>query len=308
MLSKIQILGLGAVAVDDLIYLESYPPANSKAHVLDRDRQCGGLTATALVAAARLGCRCAYGGITGTDEASDFALAALDEAGIYTGVAGRRVDRTVYRSTIIVDRAGNRTLLSDGRHVESVNEDWPTDDLIRSTRVLFVDHTAMPGMLRAARIARSFNIPVVADVERGESEHFSEFIALIDHLIVPEDLARNVTGLGRPEEAAVALWDRNRQTVVVTCGHNGSWYVGPDAELGHQEAYRVRVADTTGCGDVFHGAYAAGLVMALDLRSRLRLASAAAALKATKKGGQAGCPTLPEVERLIRSNSAESPV
>jgi sugar/nucleoside kinase (ribokinase family) len=39
--------------------------------------------------------------------------------------------------------------------------------------------------------------------------------------------------------------------------------------------------------------------MGLDLAGRVRLASATAALKATKRGGQAGCPTLAEVERFI---------
>ena len=42
--------------------------------------------------------------------------------------------------------------------------------------------------------------------------------------------------------------------------------------------------DTTGCGDVFHGAYAAGLAEGLGLSARVRLASATAAMKATRPG------------------------
>ena len=84
------ILGLGSVAVDDLVYVASYPQANAKVRVLDRERQCGGLTGTALAAAAKLGCRCAYAGVTGTDEASDFALAGLAAAGVSVELASRR--------------------------------------------------------------------------------------------------------------------------------------------------------------------------------------------------------------------------
>ncbi len=47
------ILGFGAVAVDDLLYVDAYPPPDSKIRVRRRRRQCGGLTGTALVAAAR---------------------------------------------------------------------------------------------------------------------------------------------------------------------------------------------------------------------------------------------------------------
>ncbi|MBN2129460.1 MAG: hypothetical protein JW741_08180, partial [Sedimentisphaerales bacterium] len=64
------VLGLGYTAVDDLLYVESYPPADNKARVRHRERHCGGLTATALVAAARLGARCMYAGVLGNDELS----------------------------------------------------------------------------------------------------------------------------------------------------------------------------------------------------------------------------------------------
>jgi len=57
--------------------------------------------------------------------------------------------------------------------------------------------------------------------------------------------------------------------------------------------------DTTGCGDVFHGAYAASLARRLPLGERLRFASAAAALKATRPGGQAGIPDLQAVARFL---------
>ncbi len=303
MTSRIEILGLGAVAMDDLLYVEAYPEANSKVHVLDRERQCGGLTATALVAASRLGCLCAYGGVTGTDDASDFALAVLAGEGVCTDLACRRADRRIYHSTIIVDRFGRRTLFSDGRDVESVNSSWPDEHIIRSCEVLFVDHTAIPGMIRAARVARSAGIPVVGDLERAESKILPDLMNLIDHLIVPREFARTVTGRTEPGQAAECLWADQRKAVVVTCGENGSWFVEPGLSPTHQPAFRVQVIDTTGCGDVFHGAYAAGLVMGMDLPGRVRLAGAAAALKAARRGGQSGCPTFAEVERLLREQS-----
>ena len=297
--SAMDILGLGSVAVDDLVYVESYPPPDVKVRVMERERQCGGLTGTALVAAARLGCRCSYAGVTGTDEESEFALASLAREGIRVDLASRRSEARVFHSTIIVDGAGRRTLLCDGRNVQGAADDWPNEDVVRSCRVLFVDHVGMAGMVRAARLAGAAGIPIVADIERAESEHFGELMALADHLIVPEKFARDVTGRKHPGDAAAALCRKDSQVAVVTCGERGAWHVGPGYLPSHQEAYRVKVVDTTGCGDVFHGAYAAGLVMGLDAPSRVRLASAAAALKATRRGGQTGCPTLAEVQSLV---------
>jgi len=49
------VLGVGVAAVDDILWVEAYPPPDSKVRVVRRERHPGGLTATALVAAARLG-------------------------------------------------------------------------------------------------------------------------------------------------------------------------------------------------------------------------------------------------------------
>jgi len=89
------------------------------------------------------------------------------------------------------------------------------------------------------------------------------------------------------------------------CGVLGATALIAAARLGARAAWAgvlgtddVDVVDTTGCGHAFHGAYAAGLAFGLDLRSRVRLASAAGALAATRPGGQAGLPTRSDVEAL----------
>ena len=67
----------------------------------------------------------------------------------------------------------------------------------------------------------------------------------------------------------------------------------------HYPAFKVKAIDTTGCGDVFHGAYAVALARGQDLTERIRFASATAALKATRHGGQAGIPTRRQVEKFL---------
>jgi sugar/nucleoside kinase (ribokinase family) len=98
------------------------------------------------------------------------------------------------------------------------------------------------------------------------------------------------------------LWDKDRQAVVVTCGAAGAWFAGIDGVVQHQPAFSVKVADTTGCGDVFHGAYAAEIVRGVAVADCVRFASAAAALKATQPGGQRGIPTRAGVERFLNSS------
>jgi sugar/nucleoside kinase (ribokinase family) len=298
---QIDILGLGAVAVDDLVYVPSYPSADSKVRITDADRQCGGLTATALVTAARLGCGCAYAGVMGTDANSDYALQAMAAEGIRMDLVQRVPEARVFHSIIIVDDSGGRTLFCDGRNVVGAGNDWPAEEVIASARVLLVDHIGLAGMVRASRLARAAGVLVVADIERNTSGEIEELLTLIDHLVVPEYFAVAQTKTQDPGAAAQALLQPHHRAVVVTCGARGSWYIEAGmTQAAHQPAVRVPVVDTTGCGDVFHGAYAAGLVKGMDLQSRVRFAGVAAALKATRRGGQAGCPKLVEVEASMR--------
>jgi sugar/nucleoside kinase (ribokinase family) len=301
------VLGLGCVAVDDLLYVAAYPSPDAKEQVRRRERQCGGLTGTALVAASRLGARSAYAGVLGFDADSQFVVDCFQREQIDVTHLVRRMDARPIRSTIIVDESQQtRTIFFDLSGSVGATPGLPAAELVRSSRVLFVDHYGLEGMSHAARIARAAGIPVVADLERDEWPGFTELLALVDHLIVSRRFAAKLTGAVDPATAVDKLWQAGRQAAVVTCGADGCWY--RDSTLGegprHHPAFPVEAVDTTGCGDVFHGAYAAALARQLDLLGRVRFASAAAALKATRFGGQAGIPTRQATESFLAMHSA----
>jgi sulfofructose kinase len=299
------VLGLGCVAVDDLLYVPDYPAADAKVRVRRRERQCGGLTATALVAAARLGARCAFAGVLGPDEDSRFVIDCFRREGIDVDHLLCRPEARPIHSTIIVDESRHtRTIFFDLAGSVGAAPDFPPDEVIRAARVLYVDHYGIEGMTRAAEVARAAAIPVVADLERNEWPGFDGLLALVDHLIVSQDFAARLTGAADPAVALHKLWAPGRQVVVVTCGPDGCWYLeaANPTFLQHQPAFAVETVDTTGCGDVFHGAYAAALARGLDISARLRFAAAAAALKATKAGGQAGIPTRAATEAFLKEN------
>lgn len=303
----LDVLGLGVIAVDDLIFVESYPPPDAKVQVVHRERHCGGLTATALVTAARLGCRCAYAGALGYDDLSQFAFEALEKEQIDLSHLVRKHAARPVCSTVIIDEARKtRNVFFDLNGAVGADDRFPLEALIRDVRVLFVDHLGVSGMIRASRIARAAGIAVVADFESNESAEFLELLGLVDHLIVSRDFAARLTGRSDPSFAVKQLWDSNKKVVVVTCGHDGCWYLGEEVESepAHQPAFRVEALDTTGCGDVFHGAYVSGLIQELDLPKRVRYASAVAALKATHAGGQQGIPNRSAVEEFLKGKSS----
>lgn len=300
--ASFDILGLGAVTIDNLLYVDEYPAPDTKLQVRGHQRQLGGLTAIALVAAARFGARCAYAGALGEDSFSHEAIQIMSQYGIDLSHLVRRENARPIDATIIVaSRPPTRTILFDASHPNGADLQCPPPEIIRSARILFVDHLGAEGTIRAARIARAAHIPVVADYESDAAPGFPEMLALADHLILSQHFAARITGESDPATIARKLWAADRQAVVITCGTSGAWYVdSADGNAGFQPAYQVETVDSTGCGDVFHGVYAALLAQGLGIATRLRFAAAAAALKAASKlSGPAGIPSPAAVEAFL---------
>jgi sulfofructose kinase len=296
------IVGVGVAAVDDLVRVPAYPPPDTKLRVLSRERRAGGLTATALVAAARLGARCAYAGVLGRgDEPSRFTLENLVREGVDVSHVARVDDAGPVQSVIVVGSdPPTRNVFSDASRTTDLPT-HPSAELLATTPVLLVDHVYPAMAIRAAHLVRDGGGAVVADLEKDVSHRFGELLDAVDHLVLSRAFACRITDAADAADAVRRLV-RPGRTVVVTCGAEGAWYGTHEDDIACCPAFRVAVVDTTGCGDVFHGAYAAALIRGFDLADRVRFASAVSALKATRPGAQAGAPDLRTVEQFLAAH------
>lgn len=304
---KWDVLGIGAVAVDDILYVDHYPDANTKTAVRATIRQGGGLAGTALVAAARMGAKTAYLGVLGRDELSEYVVDEFEREGVDCSTIERREGTRPFHSFVVSDTSnGERTIFYSGDGIQAPDANAVTAAVVEDSRVLFVDHTWVEIAVFAAGVARELQIPVVADLERWTDPRMTELVQTVDHLIVGIDFARVVTGPGSPEEVVQKLSEMRagRAASIVTAGDQGAWWVGPDALVHHQAAFQVPVVDTTGCGDVFHGAYAAALAAGDPLERVILIASAAAAIKATHQGGRSGIPDREAIEAFLKRSEA----
>ena len=172
--------------------------------------------------------------------------------------------------------------------------DWPPEEVIRAAKVLFVDPFGIEGMIRAARIASAAGIPVVADFESVRTDQcFADLVALVNHLLVPVAWARQWTNRSSPGEAAESLWNRRaasgrghlrRRGLLVRRRRRAAprtSSAGVSRRRGRHDGLRRRVS---------WGVCRRPGRRPVRLAERIRLASAAAALKARRHGGQAGIP------------------
>lgn len=301
------LVGFGIAAVDDVVQLEKFPEPDTKVPITLIERHGGGLCATALVAAARQGLKCAYAGLLGRNDLSDFTVTTLQRERIEVVSPIRYPDAKPYYSLILLDRStGERTILYSGEGVRGREPEDISEDLIADSRALLVDQLGPAGTLHACNLARRWGTQVVGDFERADDELLREAMLATGHLIIPLRLAREMTGCSDPAEAVSKLAQPGRACTAATDGPRGCWFVAGPGSVAHQPSFSVDVVDTTGCGDVFHGAYASAIVWGMPSDRAIRYAAAAAALKATRRGGQAGIPDRAAVEAFLGQEKASS--
>ncbi len=295
------ILGVGTAAVDDLLFVDHFPQPDEKMALRSKMRQGGGQTATALVAATRQGARTAFCAGLGDDELSRFTITELEHEGVDCSTVIKRAGSRPYHAFVIVDATeGSRTILYSSEGVQEIEMEAVDPAWISNSRAVFIDHNAPRIGLHAARLARQQQIPVIADLEKTSLPEMEALLEQIDHLIVNYGFAKKYTGKEQVQEMVRALSNPERAACVVTWGERGCWYSEFGQEVMHFPAFKVEVIDTTGCGDVFHGAYAAAITRGEKVYQAVQIASATAALKATRAGGRAGIPNLVTVERFLQ--------
>ena len=146
--------------------------------------------------------------------------------------------------------------------------------------------------LAILEVAGVAGVSSVLDVESGDPDVLGRMLALGAHAILPLGAGRTLTGRMAPGEvlAGLGALTGSGPQLVVTAGTRGSWAIGADGMV-HQPAFHVQTVDTTGCGDVFHGAYASALLDGLPLRQRLEFAALIASRVALGLGGRGNLPT-----------------
>ena len=294
-----RIVCVGNLVHDEVLRVESLPASGIKAGVLDYTDRYGGPAATAAVAICHLGGSASYWGRVGAGPAGETAIQALRKHGVdCSGVAVLPEGRTL-RAIVLVDRAGERSIVSDRRSLPADPNVLPTNGL-HGAGVVLVDSRWPAGAEAALDRARHAGIPTVLDADGGSRADNEGLILKADHLVFSREGLRDFAGEGSEAALLRRCQMKTSKVVAVTRGVAGSlWLI--NGEVMSVPAFRVPVADTTGCGDVFHGAYALALCEGQRPLEAARFAAAAAALKAERGRGWDGMADRPAVEALLAS-------
>lgn len=294
---ELDILGLGYCGLDYSCLLPRIP-IDDKVEAMGTLIQGGGPAATAVCAASRLGAKAAFLGVAGDDSRGRSIIDDFKAEGVDTSnIAIRDASESPCAFCWIESTSGKRSIAWTKGGAKPLDPSEVSEELISSCKLLHLDGHQTAAAIRAAKLARKNGVAVCLDAGTLVPG-IEELIALSDIVIASEKFAERFVGLKDPAESARRLFGAGCRFAGVTLGSEGSWGFDGKSML-HQPSFKVKVVDTTGAGDVYHGAFAYRFVKGGSWADCMKFAAAVAALKCTAFGGRTGIPDLAAAERLM---------
>ena len=306
-MTGLDVVGLGLAMVDVVIRLDQMPRWDNPGHFSGFTLANGGPAGTACFVASSLGVPTGFIDTLGNDDIAARKLRSLEQAGVDTSQM-IHLDAPENHMVIVYvhEQTGERVfsrLRTDTAW--SMGPDDLDREYITAAQYLHLDSSHHGAALQAARWMHDAGKSVVLDASatsRPVPEQTRELVAETDVLICGSGFGMMLTGHDDLFDAGRALLALGPRVVEQTEGANGSYTVTGDTQF-HTPAFDIDVIDTTGAGDVFHGAYLVGLVNNWAVERIANFASAVAAMHSTVLGNRNGLPRMDEVEVFLQDRA-----
>lgn len=304
MIDDYDCLGFGICAADYLCLVPKYPKLDEKTEAVEFSRQGGGPVATALVTLARLGCKTTFIARIGDDANGKFLLNEFASENVNT--TGFIIDPAMPTNQAFIwidQQTGKKSIVLNNRKYQKVLPSEIKLDHVRSTRYLLIDGRDTEATFKLIKWSKEQGTKIVIDAGSPRNR-MDELLDLVEFPIVSDSFCQKYLKQNDYEKAIKQLLSFGAEAAVVTCGSKGC-YGGDKSGIYFQPAFKIDVVDTTGAGDVFHGAFIFGLMKNWQLTKILKFASATAAIKCSAIGGRSGIPDFPTVTNFIKKFQTE---
>jgi sugar/nucleoside kinase (ribokinase family) len=303
-----RILCIGIPVRDLTFRVQGLPARGSKVNASHFEEICGGNALNAAIGIVRLGGRASICGPMGDarETTSRYIFDKLAYEGIETKHIIHMPGLVTPISAIMIDPSGERTIVTF-RDPELWKVRLPdTDELLDDCAAILTESRCAQFCNDLCVEARRRGIPVIVDVDRAMSLR-EGLLTASSHLVFSSESLRETADIADDGEALKKIARLTPSFLAGTRGPQGTIWLDEQQNLQQTPAFPVHTVDTLGAGDVFHGAFALAITEGQDIRSALRFASAAAALKCTRFGGAFAAPQRAEVMELLRHGQTAGP-
>ena len=313
-MKKYDIIGIGNPGQDMVVELEKIPYEEVSSRMYDCSFQGGGWVATALCAAGNLGAKASMLGVIGDDTfgkmiVDDFKYNNVDTEHLVVA-KGKRSNFCI----CITERSTkSKHLISRGGELREVELDDIDEDFIKSARMIHVGFVN-EAVRKAADIIHEDGGKVSVDAAYYKPyvyENYDIFDIFIGSEYyfdgVCEELGMKAAkDLTDDEKYKVMEYVQSKgpDIVIFTFGEHGSMGIYGDKRF-VQPAMNAEIKDTTGAGDVFHGAFDVAYLNGLSVPEAAKFATGVSTIKCTQMGGRAGIPDSKILDKFLRSGEID---
>lgn len=294
-----KILCIGHAAYDITIPVESFPVENTKNRVHDLVECGGGPSSNAAYLLGKWGMDVSFAGIVGNDEYGRRIKTEFDRDGVNTQYLEISNNYKTPSSFIIANKGrGTRTVLTyrpNEMQMQDINLDFIPDIILMDGQEPVLSKKIIKMFPRAISII---------DAGRPTPE-IIELSKMVNYLVCSKDFAEAVTKMkidyNQPETITILYRELENifhNFIVITLEANGSLYKR-DNLIKIMPSIKVIPVDSTGAGDIFHGAFTYGIANRLDFEKILKIANVAGALSVTKIGGRYSAPSKEEMKNVL---------
>ncbi|WP_313072603.1 PfkB family carbohydrate kinase [Atlantibacter hermannii] len=286
------------IAVQDRIYtLKTLPDGGGKYQSSHYQETGGGPAATAAVAIARLGVEVDFIGRVGDDSCGNTLLAELQHYGVNTDYCRQSAGARSSQSAILVDEHGERIIVNYPSPDLPADASWVEEIDFSAYDMVLADVRWHEGALTAFTLARHAGVATLLDADTTP-QNIEPLVRLADHAVFSAPGLQRMTHIDDAREGLLRAASLTEGKVYVTQGGEGTLWI-EDEHFCHFPAFTVNVVDTTGAGDVFHGALALAIAEKMPSQSAIAFSAAVAALKCTQAGGRTGIPNREQTESFL---------
>ncbi|MDD3334325.1 MAG: PfkB family carbohydrate kinase [Eubacteriales bacterium] len=300
---QFDMIGFGNPFQDLVVELLKLPPTNVNTRIQSYCFQGGGNVPTATVAASVLGLKCAILGVAGSDmfghaSLGDFAYNGVDTSHLKLD-DGKRTDFCI----CVTEREihGKEFISQDGNYTPLKPEELD-EKFLKSARILHIGDMLSPAKFQAAEWVREAGGKVSVDAAYYRPDLYENY-RYLDLFIASEKYYNDFCkdkGSMTCEQAARYIRAQGPEIVIFTLGEKGCRGVYGDRYF-ELPAFTVDAVDSTGAGDVFHGAFNYAYLQGWDVPRCARFSSAVSAIKCLEFGGRAGIPNLDTVLHYLET-------
>lgn len=293
-----KIVCIGHASYDVTLPLNEFPIENTKIRIEDKIECGGGPAATAAYLLGKWGCDVTFLGIVGNDEHGRAIQKELNSAHVHTHYLEMNDAYETSSGYVLANVTnGTRTVLTckKKRQMKPVTLDFTPDIILMDGQEYEMSKELIIKYPKAI---------TVIDASRVTDEILS-LAFLCDYLVCSKDFAESVTNIKvdfRYSFTLAILFHKMEEKfshhIIITLEDQGCLYkVGN--QIRRMPSILVHPIDSTGAGDIFHGAFIYGLTKQYPIDLILKFSNVAGALSTEKMGTRFSIPTKEEVRKYV---------